>query len=114
MNTLLTPYPFGIFNTQLCAWARTDIDWGSADGSEHVIRFPSEQAAHNYIADLPQCFDPAVNIVATFPSFGPDTDPNEEPAIDDTVLCCPDCETPNQFGELCSRCWEDRRLEAME
>jgi hypothetical protein len=27
-----------------------------------------------------------------------------EPEIDDTVHCCPECEAPNQFGELCDRC----------
>lgn len=35
-------------------------------------------------------------------------DPSLEPAIDDSVKCCPDCERPNQFGELCARCLEDR------
>jgi hypothetical protein len=33
---------------------------------------------------------------------------SEEPSIDDSVLFCPDCETPNQFGELCPRCERDR------
>jgi hypothetical protein len=28
----------------------------------------------------------------------------EEPDYDDAVLCCPDCEKPNQFGELCPEC----------
>lgn len=28
----------------------------------------------------------------------------QEPEIDDTVRFCPECETPNQFGELCERC----------
>jgi len=27
-----------------------------------------------------------------------------EPEIDDTVHCCPNCEQPNQFGELCIPC----------
>lgn len=36
---------------------------------------------------------------------------DEEPTIDDSVKFCPDCETPNQFGELCSRCIRDRELE---
>lgn len=39
-------------------------------------------------------------------------DNNEEPKCDDTVKCCPDCETPNQFGELCGRCLQDRQAEA--
>ena len=34
-----------------------------------------------------------------------------EPMIDDTVHCCPDCETPNQFGELCPACMRDRANE---
>jgi hypothetical protein len=24
--------------------------------------------------------------------------------VDDSVMCCPDCERPNQFGELCGEC----------
>ena len=37
--------------------------------------------------------------------------PDEEPSHDDTVHCCPDCERPNQFGELCPSCCEDRQAE---
>lgn len=32
----------------------------------------------------------------------------EEPSHDDTVMCCPDCESPNQFGELCIQCARER------
>ena len=32
----------------------------------------------------------------------------EEPPIDDAVKCCPDCERPNQFGELCPECLRGR------
>jgi hypothetical protein len=32
----------------------------------------------------------------------------DEPCYDDTVLCCPDCERPNQFGELCVSCQQER------
>ena len=32
----------------------------------------------------------------------------DEPDCDDTVLCCPDCERPNQFGELCAACARER------
>lgn len=40
-----------------------------------------------------------------------DRSEEEEPAIDDTVRCCPDCERPNQFGELCPSCVRDRETE---
>jgi len=35
------------------------------------------------------------------------------PAVDDSVKCCPDCEKPNQFGELCAECLreEQERIE---
>jgi hypothetical protein len=36
-----------------------------------------------------------------------DDDFVEEPDYDDTVKCCPNCETPNQFGELCHRCLQE-------
>jgi len=39
---------------------------------------------------------------------------DEEPVIDDSVKYCPDCERPNQFGELCASCLEDRRLEGLD
>lgn len=32
----------------------------------------------------------------------------DEPEIDDSVKCCPDCERPNQFGEVCQSCQRDR------
>lgn len=37
---------------------------------------------------------------------------DQEPEIDDSIKSCPDCETPNQFGERCQSCVEDeqRRL----
>jgi len=38
---------------------------------------------------------------------------DEEPeAIDDGVRFCPDCERPNQFGELCETCVYERGEEA--
>ena len=33
----------------------------------------------------------------------PEDDPYP-PETDDTVLCCPNCERPNQFGEMCHSC----------
>lgn len=36
----------------------------------------------------------------------------EEPSQDDTVHCCPECETPNQFGELCHRCRSEENAAA--
>jgi hypothetical protein len=32
---------------------------------------------------------------------------NIDAAIDDTVHCCPECERPNQFGELCENCLQE-------
>jgi hypothetical protein len=32
----------------------------------------------------------------------------DEPDHDDSVRCCPDCERPNQFGELCTSCEAER------
>lgn len=29
-------------------------------------------------------------------------------SVDDGVKCCPDCERPNQFGELCQTCESER------
>lgn len=33
---------------------------------------------------------------------------DQEPDHDDTVRCCPDCERPNQFGEICPDCQRER------
>lgn len=35
----------------------------------------------------------------------------DEPDHNDAVLCCPDCERPNQFGQICSSCERDRQAE---
>lgn len=32
----------------------------------------------------------------------------DDKRLDDTIERCPDCETPNQFGELCNACREAR------
>lgn len=54
-----------------------------------------------------------------FPAAGPsrvepDYDPGggpDEPDIDDSVKCCPNCEQPNQFGQLCPQCDREQREE---
>lgn len=33
-----------------------------------------------------------------------------EPSMNDEVLCCPDCERPNQFGELCLACTREQYI----
>lgn len=35
----------------------------------------------------------------------------EEPDHDDSIKCCPDCERPNQFGELCENCRREQEEE---
>jgi len=35
------------------------------------------------------------------------------PDIDDTVKSCPQCDTPNQFGELCNECRRYEEYDAM-
>jgi hypothetical protein len=42
--------------------------------------------------------------------FAYEEDYDEPPDVDDSVNFCPECETPNQFGELCTRC--RREIEA--
>lgn len=37
----------------------------------------------------------------------------EEPSHDDTVHYCPNCETPNQFGETCQRCEREAEEEGL-
>jgi hypothetical protein len=34
----------------------------------------------------------------------------DEPDHDDSVKCCPDCDRPNQFGELCAECQREREI----
>jgi hypothetical protein len=35
----------------------------------------------------------------------------DEPDHNDGVLCCPECERPNQFGELCYLCERDKQVQ---
>lgn len=37
----------------------------------------------------------------------------DEPDHNDEVLCCPNCERPNQFGEMCHSCEEDTERDRM-
>lgn len=41
-------------------------------------------------------------------------DPGPDPEISDAVLCCPDCDRPNQFGQVCDSCERDRQDEIAE
>src|SRR5688572_12826072 len=38
-------------------------------------------------------------------------EPGPDPSISDEVLCCPDCDRPNQFGQVCDSCERDRQEE---
>src|SRR4051812_16201317 len=40
-----------------------------------------------------------------------DEDDGDDPNIDDSVKFCPECETPNQFGEICGRCEAELEIE---
>lgn len=39
---------------------------------------------------------------------------DQEPDQNDGVMYCPDCETPNQFGELCLACQRERDAEGYD
>lgn len=39
---------------------------------------------------------------------------DDDPDHDDTTHCCPDCERPNQFGELCAACARERGEQAYQ
>ena len=41
-----------------------------------------------------------------------DCDPPES-EVDDSVKYCPECETPNQFGDLCDACRRDLGREGL-
>ncbi len=44
--------------------------------------------------------------------YVPEEDYDEPPDVDDSVHFCPECETPNQFGELCNRCQREIDIES--
>lgn len=80
-----------------------DCQWRDLDGDEIAELTPAEMAKgieRNYDGGMRQ--------------FLADAEPveqQEEPEIDDSVKCCPGCETPNQFGEICMACQRDMAME---
>jgi ribosomal protein L32 len=40
--------------------------------------------------------------------------PSDEPNIDDSIKFCPNCERPNQFGELCLECEREEETDLKE
>lgn len=55
--------------------------------------------------------DSALNIVKMIEEELADRQADEaafHESADDGVKCCPDCERPNQFGELCQSCESER------
>lgn len=55
-----------------------------------------------------ECFECGCTVDADDPCC--DAERDEEPDHNDEVLCCPDCERPNQFGELCASCDREHAL----
>lgn len=53
-------------------------------------------------------------LIESSPELEPVQSEGEEPEIDDTVHVCPDCERPNQFGELCDSCRQEADIRHAE
>lgn len=70
----------------------------------------SEEDARASIARGPRTIENVVAVPKPTAQLEAGADPegqrgdDPEPDHNDRVLCCPDCETPNQFGEQCPRC----------
>ena len=75
-------------------------------GRTHQIRF--ECGADNRDLALREAWNTGSDIVTV------DDDDAQEPQVDDAVLCCPYCDRPNQFGEVCASCERDRQDEIEE
>jgi hypothetical protein len=76
---------------------------------KQAIRCLEERSFGNPLIDMKGFDCDAVNyatqaIDQVVRSASPAVFESEEPYIDDTVHCCPECERPNQFGELCESC----------
>lgn len=78
-------------------------------------------ASGDYVRDLSLpvgAFDRAANWHperTSAPVAPPTQSEGEDPnPIDDSVKVCPDCERPNQFGELCPSCQREREFEIAE
>lgn len=65
-----------------------------------------EECGNPIEAEFSLCEKCEVKLYGTI-SGEPINDPH-----DDSVKCCPDCERPNQFGELCAGCQRERDAEA--
>lgn len=46
--------------------------------------------------------------------FDDDDDGPDCQVVDDTIYFCPECESPNQFGELCGRCQRELEIETYD
>ncbi len=66
-----------------------------------------QAAIDAYLTNAEPCADCGARIVSAHSATCFLAHP-PEPSHDDSVKCCPDCEKPNQFGELCAECTRDR------
>ena len=82
---------------------------------ELLAKLKTERDYHRslVVCDLRLCqaLDAAVEAVQTICWHLEPTE-DDEPSHNDEVLCCPDCERPNQFGELCPTCTQEADLRA--
>ncbi len=68
--------------------------------AQHMRVYRSEMRA--------ECAEAAWAVLAaTWQNTTDDDGPSPE-SQDDTVHACPECERPNQFGELCAECTQER------
>jgi CheY-like chemotaxis protein len=100
----------GPYGYQLCCTARAlGIPVALVSGDLELVRLEMDTG----LPTLPQAVfgGGAGGLVRRMEAEIPASEPDPEPEIDDTVRCCPDCEGPNQFGEVCTACLQERELE---
>jgi len=52
-------------------------------------------------------------IVAEYTDPSSEVEPGPDPEISDAVQACPDCDRPNQFGQVCDSCEGDRQTDLL-
>lgn len=75
------------------------IDHDVDDGSIWIWQFDTD--GDQRLAGRGPTVQEALNRIV---GIEPGAEDLEPPQVDDTVMYCPECELPNQFGGLCSRC----------
>ena len=117
-NYFLSPYNSGMpeegpSDGQSVQYIKVDAIRFQLDALNDLCEVGTElpPSVHAKLANMRDDLEAVMGITPSDPA---EDDYPEPPDPDDSVRFCPECETPNQFGEVCDRCRREIQTEGRD